>query len=247
MSQVPRGQPGPPRGARARPGRPTRATYWRRRVMVLAVGIGLITALVWGVNGLLSASRSPAQAALAGHTTTAGPARAHRHSNRSRPAASPSPRPSPVRSRHRKPDPTRPAGPVLACAPGAVALTLSSPQYWYQPGATPQFTVRARTGGQPCRFRVSGTSVAVVVTAGGHHIWSSADCAGGSGSRTVVLTGSRSAVLLRVSWNRRTSAPGCAGAGRLVPPGEYQVSAVAGHLHSSTVHMVLGAPGASGP
>jgi hypothetical protein len=247
MSQVPRGQPGPPRGVRARSARPTRATYWRRRVVVLAVGIGLITALIWGVNGLLSARRSPAQAALTGHTTTAGPARAHRHSNRSRPAASPSPRPSPVRSRHRKPDPSRPAGPVLACAPGAVTLTLSSPQYWYQPGATPQFTVRVHTDGQPCRFRVSGASVAVVVAAGGHRIWSSADCAAGSASRTVVLSSSRPAAVLRVSWNRRTSAPGCTGTSQLIHPGEYQVSAVAGHLHSSTAHMVLGAPGASGP
>jgi hypothetical protein len=214
-------------------------------VVVLAVGIGLLTALVWGVNGLLATR--PSQAALTGHTTSAGPARAHRHSNRPRPAAAASPRPSPVRSRHHKPDPPRPAGQLLACAPGAMTLSLSSPQYWYQPGATPQFTVRARTAGQPCRFRMSATSVAVVVAAGGHHIWSSADCAGGSGSRTVVLTGSRSAVLLRVSWNRRTSAPGCTGTGRLVRPGEYQVSAVAGHLHSNTAHMVLGAPGASGP
>jgi hypothetical protein len=215
-------------------------------VVVLAVGIGLLTALVWGVNGLLATG--PSQAALTGHNSPAGPARTHRHSNHSRPAASPSARPSPFQSRRRKPGPSQPTGRVLACAPGAVTLSLTSPQYWYQPGATPQFTVRARTDGQPCRFRVSGTSVAVVVvTTGGHHIWSSADCAGGSGSRTVVLTGSRSAVLLRVSWNRRTSAPGCAGAGRLVRPGEYQVSAIAGHLHSSTAHMVFGAPGASGP
>jgi hypothetical protein len=245
MSQDPRGRPGPPRGARPRLARPTRATYWRRRVVVLAAGIGLLTALGWGVNGLL-ASHSPAQAALTGSTTAAGPARAHRHSSHPRPVASP--RPSPVRSRHRKPAPSRPAGAVLACAPAGVTLSLSSPQYWYQPGATPQFTVRASTDGQLCRFKVSSTSVAVVVVAaGGHRIWSSADCAGGSGSRTVVLTGSRPAVVLRVSWDRRTSAPGCTGAGRLVQPGEYQVSAVAGHLHSSTAHMVLGAPGASGP
>jgi hypothetical protein len=229
---------------RPRSARPTQATYWRRRVVVLAVGIGLLTALGWGVNGLL-AGRSPAQAALTGHTTSAGSARAHRHSHRPRPVASPTPRPSPVR--HRKPAPLNPTGRALACAPGAVALIVSSPQAWYQVGALPQFTVRARTSGQACRFKVSSTSVAVVITAAGHHVWSSADCAGASGSSTVILTGSRPSVVLRVTWNRRTSAPGCAGTSRLAPPGEYQVTAVAGHLHSGATNVVLGAKGASGP
>jgi hypothetical protein len=128
-----------------------------------------------------------------------------------------------------------------------VTLSLSSPQWWYQAGATPQFTVRASANGQPCRFTVSSTSVSVLVTAAGHHIWSSADCASGGGSSTVVLTATRPAVILRTSWDRKTSAPGCTGASRLVPPGEYKVIAVAGHLHSGTAGLVLGARGAAGP
>jgi hypothetical protein len=243
MSQDPRGMPGAPRGTRPPPARPTRATYWRRRVMVLAVGLGLLTALGWGVNALLAAR--PTQAALTGNTTATGSAHAHHHSRHLHPAASPSPRPSPTRSRHRKAA-RHPAGRVLACTPGGVTLSLSSPQWWYQAGATPQFTVRARAHGQPCRFTVSSTSVSVVVTAAGHHIWSSADCASG-GSRVVVLTGARPAVILRTSWDRKRSAPGCTGTSRLVPPGEYKVTAVAGHLHSGTTNLVLGAKGAIGP
>ncbi len=246
MSQDSRGQPGPPRGPRPRSARPTRATYWRRRAVVLGVGMGLLTAFGWGVNGLL-AGHSPAQAALTGHTTQAGSARAHRHHSRPRPAASPTPRPSPARSRHHKAAPPQPTGRVLACAPGAVTLSISSPQSWYQTGATPRFTVRAATSGQACRFKVSSTSVAVVVAAAGHRVWSSADCASASGSSTVLLTGSRPAVVLRVSWDRKTSAPGCAGASRLASPGEYQVRAVAGHLHSGVTNVVLAAKGASGP
>jgi hypothetical protein len=243
MSQVPRGQPGPPRGARPGSARPTRATYWRRRAVVLAVGMGLLTALGWGVNGLL-AGRSPAQAALTGHTTSAG---THRHSHHPQPVATPTPRPSPVRHLHRKTAPPHPTGQALACAPGAVTLSISSPQSWYQVGATPHFTVRAGTTGKACRFKVSSTSVAVVVaTTAGHRIWSSADCAGAGGSSTVLLTGSRPTVVLRVSWNRRTSAPGCAG-GQLVRPAEYQVTAIDGHLHSGATNVVLAAKGASGP
>lgn len=213
-------------------------------MVVFAVGIGLLTALGWGLTGLLAAAGA-GQAALTSSTTT-GSSRAHGHHTHPHAAVTPSPRPSPVRSRHHRPASPHPAGKVPACAPVGVTLSLSSPQYWYQAGATPRFTVWAHTDGQPCRFKVSGTSVAVVIAASGHRIWSSADCAGG-GSSAVVLSGSRPTVVLRVSWDRRTSAPGCTGASRLVPPGEYQVTAVAGHLHTSTAHMVLGAPGASGP
>jgi hypothetical protein len=128
-----------------------------------------------------------------------------------------------------------------------VTLSLSSPQYWYQQGSTPRFTVRAVSSHRgPCRFNMGTGSVAVVVADGGQHVWSSADCATAPRSREAVLTRSAPAVL-NVSWNRRTSAPGCGGTGHLVRPGEYQATAVAGHLHSGTVNVVLGAKGASGP
>jgi hypothetical protein len=214
-------------------------------VVVLTAGLGLLTALGWGVNALLAAR--PTQAALTGNTTAAGSAHAHRHSGHLQPAPSPSPQPSPVRSRHRKRVPAHPAGRVLACAPGGVTLSLSSPQWWYQAGAAPRFTVRASAHGQPCRFTVTNTSVSVVVTAAGHHIWSSADCPSRGGSRAVVLKAARPTVILRISWDRKTSAPGCTGASRLVGAGEYQVTAVAGHLHSGTANLVLGARGAVGP
>ena len=126
-------------------------------------------------------------------------------------------------------------------------LTLSSPQYWYQSGKTPRFTVHATsTASQPCRFNMGTKFVAVVIASGGRHLWSSADCPGGAGSRRAVLTGSRPAVL-RVSWDRRTSSPACGDATHLVRPGKYQAEAVAGHVHSGLVNVVLGAKGVSGP
>src|SRR5262249_60043392 len=62
-----------------------------------------------------------------------------------------------------------------------------------------------------------------------------------------ILMASGKPAVLRVSWDRRTSSPGCSGTGHLVRPGEYQVSAVAGPLHSRTVNFVLGAKGVAGP
>ncbi len=126
-----------------------------------------------------------------------------------------------------------------------MTLTVSSPQYWYQPGKTPEFTVRAvSTESQPCHFDMSPRSVSVVIdSAGGRPVWSSADCASGSGSDPVDLASGTHATL-RVSWNRRT---GCGDSGNLVRPGEYRVSAAAGTDHSKSVNIVLGAKGVSGP
>jgi hypothetical protein len=128
-----------------------------------------------------------------------------------------------------------------------VTLSLTSSQGWYQQGSTPSFTVRATSSQRrPCRFNTGTKSVAVVVTDSDQLIWSSADCATGAASHETVLTSSTPAVL-RISWNRRTSSPGCAGAGHLVRPGEYQAAAEAGRLHSGTVNVVLAAKGATGP
>jgi hypothetical protein len=126
-----------------------------------------------------------------------------------------------------------------------VTLTVSSPQYWYQPGATPRFTVRAvSTKSQPCHFDMGARAVSVVIdTPSGRPIWNSAACASGAGSHPVVLASGAHATL-RVSWDRRT---GCGDAGNLVRPGEYQVRAAGDGDHSKSVNIVLGAKGVSGP
>jgi len=128
-----------------------------------------------------------------------------------------------------------------------VALSLSSAQGFYQPGKTPSFTVHAVSQtSRPCRFNMSAKFVSVVVASSDRRIWSSADCASGAASNMVVIASDQPAVL-RLSWDRRTSSPGCSGSGQLARPGEYQVRAVAGQLHSRSVNFVLGAKGASGP
>ena len=126
-----------------------------------------------------------------------------------------------------------------------MTLTLSSPQYWYQSGTTPRFTVRAvSTQSQPCHFDMGARSVSVAVdSASGRPLWTSSDCMGGSGSHPVVLASGTHATL-QVSWDRRV---GCGDTGNLVRPGEYRVSAVAGAVHSKSVNIVLGAKGVSGP
>jgi hypothetical protein len=246
MGQNPRGRADSPRGARTRPAGISPTTYWRRRVFVFAVGIGLLTALSWTVNGMLTGRSSADRAASAGRAGAAGSAAARAGSGPALPASSASARPASVPSQHPSAISSPASGAALACAPGAVTLRLSSPQYWYQAGKMPSFTVHAISHGeQPCRFNM-GTKFVSVVIASARRVWSSADCVSGSGSNMIVLARGRPAVL-RVSWDRRTSSPGCGGASHAAVPGEYTVIAVAGRLRSKTVNLVLGAPGASGP
>jgi hypothetical protein len=246
MGQDPGGRADSPRSARTRSARVSPTTYWRRRVFVFTVGIALLTSLSWTVNGVLAARSSAGHAASPGGTRAAGSAAAHVSRGRALPAPSSSPRPKPVPSPHRSKTRSPAAGKALACAPGGVTLRLSSPQYWYQAGKMPRFTVHAVSHeGQPCRFNMGTKFVSVVIASAGR-VWNSADCVSGSGSNMIVLTRGVPAVL-SVSWDRKTSSPGCGGTSHAVAPGEYQVTAVAGPLRSRTVNLVLGAQGASGP
>lgn len=209
---------------------------------------GLLTGLSWAVNGMLSASSTAGQATNAGSAGAAGstPA-AHISGDPAAPSPSPSPRSSSAPAKHRAAKHAHAPAATLACARGSVALSVSSPQYFYQPGKTPSFTVHAVSqASRPCRFNMSAKFVSVVIASGDRRIWSSADCASGAASNMVAIASDRPATL-RLSWDRRTSSPGCSGSGQLVRPGEYQVRAVAGRLHSKTVNFVLGAKGVSGP
>ena len=240
-------RPAQVRGARSHPARVSQATYWRRRITVLGAAAGLLTALSWAVNGMLTARSTAGQAAPAGSTGAAAPAPAHISDSPAVKAPSPAPRSSSVPPKHRPSRQAHASAATLACARGSVALSVSSPQYFYEPGRTPSFTVHAVSrAGRPCRFNMSPKFVSVVIASGDRRIWSSADCASGASSTMVAIASGKPAAL-RVSWNRRTSSPGCGESGHLVRPGEYQVSAVAGRLHSRTANFVLGAKGVAGP
>jgi hypothetical protein len=216
-------------------------------VTVLAIGIGLLAAVSWAANGLLAARSSASQAAGPAVTQSVASAPAHTHAARASTRPSPSLRSSPAPSPQPSAAGAAAGRPARACAPGAVTLRLSTPQNWYQPGATPRFTVSAISErARPCRFNMGTKFVAVVIADGGRHIWSSADCVSGGGSNRVILTQGVPAVL-HLSWDRRTSSPGCGGIRQLVPAGEYQVAAVSGPIRSATQNVVLGTKGISGP
>jgi len=279
------------------------AVYWRRRAVALAVGIGLLTILVWAVNGTLSSGATATPGGHAGSSpghghggpggggagyggsghggsehggTGPGGTRGGGHGGAGAgAAASPSvPSTAPAGaaggSGPASPSPDVPAPPsgspsaapaggapdsgatpradqVPACGPGDVALSLFTPKYWYERAQLPQFVVAAASAsGRPCRFNMGARYVAVVVNYGTERIWSSADCTHGASSRGVVLTREHPAVSW-ITWNRRTSVPGCRPAGHSVKGATYTVTAVSGRLRSQGMVIVLDAPGLSVP
>jgi hypothetical protein len=231
------------------------ATYWRRRVVVLAAGVAILGLPIWAVNEAFGGSQAPGQGlprSHAGHVTGPGarsrPGRgpgqgqaiagdaAHRGS---RPQAHPRPTTS---------SPAASAAPAHrpgrhACA----ALTLRSARYRYGPGDLVTFVVgAASTGSRPCRVDLGSKFTSVVVASGGTPLWDSSSCLRGTGSRVVMLRRGAPAYL-RVTWDQRTSLSGCPRQGKAIAAGTYTAAAFNGQLHSKTVTFVLSGRGAAAP
>jgi hypothetical protein len=227
------------------------ATYWRRRVVVIAVGVAVLGLPVWAVNKALGGSQAPGQGSPQSYagdvaSPSAGP-RAGRGQGRaptretadlgSRPPMRPSAVPpganaSPAPRRGRQ-----------ACA----VLTLRSARHRYGPGERVTFVVgAASTRSRPCRVDLGSKFTSVVVASGGTPLWDSSSCLRGTGSRVVMLRRGAPA-FLRVTWDRRTSLSGCPGRGTAVRGGTYTAAAFNGRLHSRAATFVLSGRAAAGP
>jgi hypothetical protein len=229
------------------------ATYWRRRVVVLAIGVAILGLPIWAVNQALGGSQPPGQGAPRSHAGhAAGPGSRSRagHEPRrplagetahlgSRPRAHPQPATS---------SPAASAAPARRPGRRACAvLTLRSAQRRYGPGELVTFVVgAASTGSRPCRVNLGSRFTSVVVASGGTPLWDSSSCLRGTGSRVVMLRRGAPAYL-RVTWDRRTSLSGCPHQGNAIPAGTYTATAFYSQLHSKTVTFVLSGRGAAAP
>jgi hypothetical protein len=229
----------------------SRATYWRRRVMVLAVGVTVLGLPIWAVNQALGGSHAPGQGSPRSHSgDVAGPgAHAGGHGQAAtRETADLSSRP---RARPRPGAPQRAArspGPGgQTCARRGVLLTIHSAQHRYGPGEQVTFVVGAvSTRSRPCRLDLGSKFTSVVVASSGTPLWDSSSCLRGSGLWLVTLR--RGApVFLRITWDRRTSMSGCPGQGSAVRPGTYTAAAYYGQLHSHRLTFVLSGRGPAKP
>jgi hypothetical protein len=113
-------------------------------------------------------------------------------------------------------------------------LSLFASQISYPAHDWPQFEVDVvSTSGKPCTFNVGATHLTLAIKTGSTAVWNSADCAGGRKSLVTDLVKGVPTVL-PISWQRKTSSPGCKLAASAVPAGIYAATASSGPLTSNT-------------
>jgi hypothetical protein len=231
--------------------------YWRRRVIALAAGLGLLALVTWTVNGALGggttrqatdlsqttrqhSAQHPSPPASATPGNTAGSAGAT-------PSATATPTPSPSSSAKRHPAGQRGWKAAAARATGScphadLVLSLFSARYSYPAHTRLQFSVDVvSTAPGRCTADLGGAHLHIVIQAGGkHQVWDSADCAGAAARATTLARGVPAAV--QITWNRKTSAPGCRAPHRAVRAGTYTATAYSGKLSSRAMAFVLKGP-----
>jgi hypothetical protein len=231
-------------------------TYWRRRFLVLVSCLAVLAFAAWGISqalriipasGASSSSGNGRQGPAGGGTPGSnhggtGPGSGHHPGSPSKgtgstPASTSSgqpghtlqPSPSPSHSGSPSPSASRRksgSGKPAACAQGAVVLTLSATQLTFGTRQTPAFSLAVvSTQKATCSFNIGSAHLAVVVMEGKTRIWSSADCPTGVRSQVTELKRGVPTVVT-VTWDKRTSAPGCSGQARRARRGEYSAYAV---------------------
>jgi len=225
------------------------ATYWRRRVTVLAAAVVVLGLPIWAVSEAFGGSQAPGQ----------GPSRSHGDLG-ARPRADPGHGQAPAREtadlgsrpRVRPPAAAHGAGTAPSAAPGRqacarVLLTLRSAQHRYGPGERVTFVIgAASTNRRPCRLDLGPRFTSVVVAFRGTPLWDSSSCLRGAASRVVVLRRGAPA-FVQVTWDRRTSLSGCPGQGTGVRPGTYTAAAFHDQLHSQAAAFTLSGRAAARP
>jgi len=215
------------------------ATYWRRRVVVLAAGVAVLGLPVWAVNKALGGGQEPSRSHAA---HAAGPGAGAARGQRPGPAretADLGARARPPAALRGASAPPSPGPGRDTCRRGAVLLALRSARHRYGPGEQVTFVISAATTrSRPCRIDLGSRFTSVVVAAGGTPLWDSSSCLRGSGSRGVTLRRGAPA-FLRLTWDRRTSLSGCPGQGTAVRGGTYTAAAFNGQFRSQATTFVL--------
>jgi hypothetical protein len=135
-----------------------------------------------------------------------------------------------------------------ACSGANLVLSLSSGRHGYPAHARPQFEVSVvSTARGQCTADLGASHLHVLIRAGGKaRVWDSADCVRSAAPRATTLARGVPAVV-RFTWNRTTSVPGCRPPHRAVRPGTYTATAYRGKLSSQAMIFVLKGRGIAVP
>lgn len=229
-------------------------TYWRRRVVALAAGFGLIGLLAWALAGGGGKPASPpAGSAQTYRLLPAAASRSAAGSRSAAAAASPSARPgasglpSPAATQAANPaalltpgpSPGTGQEPTGLCAPNTVVLSVFSARPSYSGREDPRFSVYAvSTAALPCTFDLGPSTLHLEVMSSGRIIWDSGDCARSDSTWTARLSRGIP-VVESITWNRTITLPGCVTLASSARAGTYQAQAWTTSLASAVVSFRL--------
>jgi hypothetical protein len=221
-------------------GNPQAQIFWRRRMVVLAVGV--VTALLLVVivthrggptNLQPAAAEGPGSAGSAAGSATPGPvasgpvaaapgaAAVGATAAGATPAGAPTPSPAATASSTATPDS------ATTCAPGSMALRLASDAASYAAGRRPVLTLSVvDIGSAPCTADLGTRSTAISVLSQGRPIWTSNACSPKT-SRPVQLNPS-AAQEMQLSWDLSRTDHGCSSPPNPPDKGQYEVVARVG-------------------
>lgn len=201
-------------------------TYWRRRVVLLAVLTAMIMAVVWL---LTRGGDSPTPGPSAFDPAVTAPAPAP-----SAPSAEPDTATSAAAVSAAATPSTPAADPDRECAASDLTVAVSTDAVSYGPDAKPRFALRVENvSGSPCTV-VVGSEVThfEVRTAAGETVWDSRHCARSTSSDRKVLKPGTAAPS-SLTWHGAGSAPECPSGQPRPGAGEYTVVATLGDISSA--------------
>src|SRR5262245_18793620 len=199
---------------RAAPPRPSAATYWRRRFIVLVICLAAIAASAWSLSNAFKVQPRASGATTTGDRSSVGTAQhrggsaGHRggaarngagHGGAPLPAGSshgPSGSPnasqggrttSPESSPSPSPSPSASLGSIPKFCPRQ-SVVISLAQVKVAAGRRPTFNVSVvSTQRADCSFNIGPGHLALVIRKGRTRVWSSADCVTGNGGPVTTL------------------------------------------------------------
>jgi hypothetical protein len=184
--------------------------YWRRRAIALVGALTLVALVAWACAGSDGEKQQrPVQNAAALGSPTA--------------ASVPTTMPTATVTVTARPTvtPTAPKKAGDACEQRDVVVDFAASNNTFAGKDRPRFQVTAvNTGRRPCTFGVGPKELEVRITSGSDRIWSSAQCAHGSGSSIQMLRRGIPYVG-NIVWDRRRSSGDCSGKRAAARPGMY--------------------------
>lgn len=204
------------------------AVYWRRRLVVLAVLVGLLAGAGWLVTSLVQRAGADAAEDDAAGRPVPTPALERVLSSLAG-VRTPEQGPATPLPDERPPAETRPTraapAPGGPCTDEMIELAVRAPAR-VRAGSKPTLEIVVRSvAAVPCVRAVDKELQEILLLdSAGTRVWGSNDCFPEQSDRRVTLR-PRGTVVLPIVWSGLTSAPGCAGE-RVVPPaGDYVLRA----------------------